>query len=105
LYFSLMIAAVVRFDISPARPADDLAAAFAASAPNYAEVAGLHRKHFLLDPSGAMGGGVYLWESRQAAEAMYTESWADRLEGKFGGRPIVEYFDVPASVDGPVPIT
>jgi hypothetical protein len=103
VYFSLMIAAVVRFAISPARPAEELAVAFAASAPNYAEVAGLHRKHFLLDPSGAMGGGVYLWESLEAAEAMYTEAWADRLEGKFGGRPVVDYYEVPASVDGPAP--
>jgi Putative mono-oxygenase ydhR len=103
-YGSSMIIAVVRFVISPARPADELAASFAASAPNYAEVDGLHRKHFLLDPSGEMGGGVYLWDSREAAATMYTEAWAHRLEAKFGGRPTVEYFDVPASVEGPVPI-
>lgn len=95
-----MIVAVVRFSIDPPLPPAELAAAFEASAPRYQGVPGLARKHFLMEPDGSMGGGVYLWESREAAEAMYTDEWATRIESKYGARPSIDYFDSPVTVEG-----
>ena len=48
---------------------------FEASAPNYQNVDGLRRKHFLLSDDGRTAGGVYLWDSREQAEALYDEAW------------------------------
>lgn len=93
-----MIVAVVRFPMDPSTPADAVRASFEASAPAYQSVPGLARKHFLHAADGTEGGGVYLWESREAAEAWYTEAWIERVTQKFGA-PVIDYFESPVTVD------
>lgn len=70
-----MITAIVRFrlpeTISRAKALD----IFRGSAPSYRDVPGLVRKYYLLGEDGRTAGGVYLWESRVAAEAAYDEAW------------------------------
>ena len=83
-----MIVAVVRFPLDPPLSSVDAAAMFEASAPKYQNVPGLLRKHYLLGDEGRVGGGVYLWESRDAAEALYDEAWRTGLESRYGHPPI-----------------
>jgi hypothetical protein len=59
---------------------------------------GLLKKYYLSNEAGG-SGGVYLWESKEAAEAWYTPEWADRLENTYGARPTVTYFDSFVQVD------
>jgi heme-degrading monooxygenase HmoA len=99
MYRDGVIVAIVRFPIDPALPADDVRAMFEASAPAYQKLPGLLRKHYLRAEDGASAGGVYLWESRAAAEAVYDAAWRSRLTEKYGAPPIVEYFESPVSVD------
>jgi hypothetical protein len=99
-----MIVAIVRFHLDPAMPVDEAAKAFEASAPSYQHVPGLLRKHYLIAPDGSVGGGIYLWESRAAAEALYDDAWHERLTQRYGQPPQVEYFESPVTVD-PTSIT
>ena len=99
-----MIVAVVRFHLDPPMTLDQAAKAFEASAPSYQSVPGLLRKHYLIAPDGSVGGGVYLWETREAAEALYDAAWRARLTERYGEPPQVEYFESPVSVD-PTAIT
>jgi hypothetical protein len=46
------------------------------AAPDFRKPAGLLSKQFLLAEDGQGGGGVYLWESRQAAEAFSAAGFA-----------------------------
>lgn len=94
-----MIVAVVRFPLDPPLSSADAEAAFEASAPNYQNVPGLLRKHYLLGDGGHIGGGVYLWESRAAAEALYDDAWRARLEERYGHAPTVEYYESAVTVD------
>jgi hypothetical protein len=94
-----MIIAIVRFPINPAMSVDEATASYTASAPSYQMLAGLIRKHYLLGEGGTVGGGVYLWESRAAAEAVYNEAWSERLSARFGTAPTIEYFENPVTVD------
>ncbi len=94
-----MFVVVVRFPIDPSQPAEAVRRAFEASAPAYQSVPGLVRKHFLRAEDGSQGGGVYLWESREPADAWYTDAWRERLTRKFGAAPVVEFFDSPVTVD------
>ncbi|MGH9134452.1 MAG: YdhR family protein [Ilumatobacteraceae bacterium] len=94
-----MIVAVVRFPLDPPLSPPDAAAAFEASAPSYQNVPGLMRKHYLLGEGGNVGGGVYLWESRAAAEALYDDAWSARIEARYGQAPVVEYFESAVTVD------
>jgi heme-degrading monooxygenase HmoA len=94
-----VIVAVVRFPMDPSQPADAVRSSFEASAPAYQSITGLLRKHFLRAEDGSEGGGVYLWDSRAAAEAWYTDAWRERLTQKFGAAPAIEYFESPVTVD------
>jgi hypothetical protein len=94
-----VIVAIVRFPLDPPLPAGDARAMFEAGAPAYQKLPGLLRKHYLRAEDGATAGGVYLWESRAAAEAVYDDDWFARLTAKYGAPPTVEYFESPVTVD------
>jgi hypothetical protein len=70
-----------------------------ASDPNYQNVDGLRRKHFLLSDDGRTAGGVYLWDSRQQAEALYDQAWRTRVAARYGSEPSVTYYDSQVTVD------
>ena len=72
---------------------------FLSTAPKYQGVKSLLRKHYMLSQDGATAGGTYLWNSRQEAEAMYTDSWRAFVREKYGTDAIVTYFESPVTVD------
>ena len=94
-----MIVAIVRFPLPAGMTAEQTRASFEASASSYQGLPGLQRKYYLRSEDGTEGGGVYLWESRAAAEAVYDEAWRARLTERFGAEPRVEYLDCPVVVD------
>ena len=94
-----MIVAVVNFDLPAPLSTDEARALFEASAPSYQTVDGLLRKHCLLADDGRSAGGVYLWESRAKAEALYDQNWRDRLTARYGSPPRISYFDSQVTVD------
>ena len=65
---------------------------FAGTAPKYRDVPGLIRKYYLLSEDGGTAGGVYLWETREAAEAMYNREWYAFIEEKYGRSNITSLF-------------
>ena len=79
--------------------ADDARSMFEASAPSYQNLAGLQRKHYLRGEDGSVAGGVYLWDSREAAEAVYDAAWRERLTQKYGAPPTIEYYESPVTVE------
>ena len=94
-----MIVAIVRFSLPQAASLADATAAYEASAPNYRHVDGLRRKHYLWGEDGRVGGGVYLWDSRAQAEALYDAAWSERLAARYGASPTVEFFESPVTVE------
>lgn len=91
-----MFIAIVQIPVSK-RSKEDAIAAGRKSAPTFVGVKGLIRKHYLNGEAG--GGGVYLWESREAAEAWYNDDWWVRMEKGFGVRPKLTYYDSDVVVD------
>ena len=69
------------------------------TAPIYRNLAtkGLIRKDYLNGEAGT--GGVYLWESREAAEAWFTEAKIAELTERFGARPRLTWYDTYVTVD------
>lgn len=72
---------------------------FLRTAPKYRGVPGLFRKVYVLHDDGVTVGGIYLWNSRSEAEAMYTESWRAFVREMYHTDPIVTYLDSPVVVD------
>lgn len=94
-----MITALTTFTLPKPITRDEARTIFLSTAPTYRGVQGLFRKVYLLSEDGVTVGGVYLWNSRAQAEAMYTESWRTFVRDKYGCDPTVTYFETPVVVD------
>ncbi|MGI9384546.1 MAG: monooxygenase [Methyloligellaceae bacterium] len=97
-----MITAIVRFRIPKDKTLDEITSIFEGTAPKYQGLDGLVRKYYLFDPEGT-GGGVYLWESREAAERVYTDEWCQMIADRYGAPPEIIYFETPVIVDNTRP--
>ena len=89
---------VVQFDL-PKRTEEQAVKGGSATAPIYRGLAekGLIRKDYLNGDSGT--GGVYLWESRQSAQAWFTEARVAELTERSGARPRLTWYDTHVTVD------
>lgn len=68
-------------------------------AERFRAIPGLIRKNFLYSEAEGKGGGVYLWESREAADACYAGVWRDNFMKAFGVEPTIVFYDTPVVVD------
>ena len=93
-----MITAIVRFRLPPGTTLETAKAMYEQSAPTYRAAQGLVRKYYLFGEDG-FGGGVYLWENREAANRQYSEEWKSRIVERFGSAPEVTYYETPVIVD------
>jgi hypothetical protein len=70
-------------------------------ADRFRTIPGLVRKNFLYSGEEGVAGGVYLWESRQAADACYAEGgpWREAITSTFGVQPQISFYETPVVVD------
>ena len=94
-----MITVFTAFTLPKPITREEARSIFLSTAPTYRGVKGLLRKIYVLSQDGGTAGGVYLWNSRPEAEAMYTESWRSFVREKYGTDPTVTYFESPVVVD------
>jgi hypothetical protein len=89
---------IVQFNL-PKRTAEQAVKGATSTAAIYRDLAakGLIRKDYLNGDEGT--GGVYLWETRAAAEAWFTEDRMADLTRRFGVRPRLTWYDTHVTVD------
>ncbi len=95
----MMITAIVQFPLPEPLTAEEATEVFRSTAPIYRGMPGLVRKIYLLSEDGRTAGGVYLWETRAAAEQAYGGEWRQRVVQRYGAEPRVSYFASPVVVD------
>jgi hypothetical protein len=94
-----MITAIATFRLPNRLTVVEAKSIFQSTAPRYQTQPGLIRKYYVLSEDGMTAGGVYLWQSRQAADALYTDAWRDFVTGKYGAPPQLVYMETPVIVD------
>jgi hypothetical protein len=95
-----MITAVVTFKLPPGITREQRVEQMKQASARFQSVPGLIRKQFLYDEARGLGGGVYLWETREAAEACYRGPWRDSVRKAAGGsEPEIAWFESPVVVD------
>ena len=94
-----MITAVVQFALPKPASLEEAARMFESTAPKYKNLPGLIRKYYLRSEDGRTAGGVYLWESKAAAEKVYNGEWKTRIKQVYGAEPSIAWFDTPVIVD------
>ena len=93
-----MITAIVRFRLPRGMTLEDAKSIYEKSVPNYEGAPGLVRKYYLFGQD-QMGGGVYLWLNREAAEKMYSPAWKNMITERYGTAPEILYYETPVIVD------
>ena len=59
----------------------------------YVGLEGLRQKIYWVDRERREAGGAYAWESREAAERVYSHEWQARAEQSFGAKPEIRYLE------------
>jgi hypothetical protein len=94
-----MIIVITRFQLPKPITRDEARRIFLSTAPTYQGVAGLVRKHYFLSQGENAVGGIYFWNSRAEADAMYTAGWKAFVREKYGTDASVTFLDCPVVVD------
>ena len=98
-----MIAALVLFENVENLSRDAAATRFNTTAPSYRGRDGLHSKAYIYAEDNRSLGGFYVFNSREDAEALYTDAWRVRVTEIYGVEPTVQYFEVPVMIENAVP--
>ena len=94
-----MITTLVQFKLPKPMTRDEAQDIFSTTAPRYRDLQGLIRKYYVISQDGGTAGGVYLWQSREDAEQLYTDDWKKFILDKYGSEPLITYFESPIIVD------
>lgn len=68
---------------------------FEVVAGNYLGVRGLVRKYFGFTDDARGVIGIYLWETKDAADAFYTDEWMAGVTERWGAAPLRQEWEVP----------
>ena len=74
----------------------------AATTPKYEGLDGLIRKYYMLGEDGDRASGLYLWESKEKAEAWYNDEWMQYMTEAWGEAPKINFSDCPIVVDNEI---
>lgn len=94
-----MITVMVQFKLPAPITREQARQTFLGTAPKYQDLPGLIRKYYILSQDGATAGGVYLWDSRESADRVYTPEWKSFVREKYGSDALLTYFECPVVVD------
>jgi hypothetical protein len=94
-----MIIAVVTFDLPPSSGRADALALYRRSAPAWAGNPDLVKKTYLFDPDRGVGGGVYHWRSRQAAQHWLGADYRRMIRERYGSEPRIALFEAVLHID------
>ena len=97
----MLTTVVVNFDITDDTSRDEVIADIQDAAGKFQGMPGLVRKNFLYDGDRRIRGGVYTWESREAAEKLHAVGgpWCQAIIDICGKAPDIQMFETPVIVD------
>ena len=97
-----MITVIAEFKLPKPMSTEQARETFLSTAPKYLGMPGLIRKYYFLASDGAKAGGIYLWQSREQADRLYTDEWKAFVRDKYGSDPTLTYLETPVVVDNVV---
>ena len=94
-----MITAIVTFKVPKEMTREKALDLFKSRAPIFQAMPGLISKQFLFDADRSVAGGVYLWESRGAADTCYQGPWKDGIRKLALSEPEITWFESPVVIN------
>jgi hypothetical protein len=94
-----MITEIVTWTMPPGITQEEATLKYRLSVPTWQANPNLFHKAFLFDAATRRGGGVYLWNSIEAAKEAHGAAFRERIRSLFGAEPEFQYFDTPIVID------
>lgn len=94
-----MYTVLVKYELPEARPREAMMEGFKAAEPMFRSAPKLIRKYFCYDEAAHTGHSVYLWESKEAAQAFFNDKFIEQFRAKFGATPELLMLDTLMVVD------
>src|SRR5262249_49847822 len=83
----MMITEIVTFPLPPGCDREGALKLYRQTAENWARNPDLVRKYYFFDPERGLGGGVYIWRSRDAAGRWHGDDYRNMVRGLYGSAP------------------
>lgn len=94
-----MIVEIVSFDLPPQTSREAAIALYNKTAPNWLANPDLVEKYYFFDAGRSLGGGVYVWRSRAAAERWHGEDYRRMIRSLYGSDPRIDVREALIHVD------
>jgi len=94
-----VIVELVTFRATPGADWDAILAEARATIPRWRANTQLARKHYLLSEDGAESAGLYIWPTREAAEAAHDAAWRAAVAQRTGAPPTIRYLNLQMLLD------
>ena len=94
-----MITEIVTFKLKDGMDRATVTADYEKSVPVWKGNPALLHKSYLFDEAKGIGGGVYLWTSKEAAQTAHGAGFVEKITGLFGSAPEFQYFDSPLYIN------
>lgn len=93
-----MVTVIVNFPLPNGMSLEEFNSRMTQSVPRYQAMPGLIRKSYIVDAKSRVGGGAYTFESREQAEACFSEAFVKAVTAAYG-KPEIRYFDTLIQID------
>ena len=94
-----MVVELVTFKAPPGADWDAILAGARATVPHWRANPELVRKHYLSSDDGRECAGLYIWPTREAAQAAHDAAWRAGVEQRTGSAPVIRYFELQMLLD------
>jgi hypothetical protein len=94
-----MYTTIVEIGLGSEAALGEAAALMEALAPTYLAAKGMRSKYFLLDDTGTVTGGVYVWGDAADAARWHDAAWRQRVLDTYGVEPRLAGFHVPVTME------
>lgn len=94
-----MITEIVHFNLPEGISRDELLSKYRTTAPAWSNNEDLIHKFYFFDENKGLGGGVYIWKTKEAALRWHGEEYQSRIREIYGSAPRMTYYDTLIVVD------
>jgi len=94
-----MVIEIVLFDLPKGTPRAEAMSLYHQSARQWIANPDLVQKYYFFDEERSLGGGVYVWRDRAAAERWHGEDYRHMVMARYGAPPRIQILDAMLHVD------
>ena len=94
-----MITEIVQFDPPQGNSREDVLNKYRQAAPTWSKNTDLLQKYYFFDETRSLGGGVYIWKTKEAALKWHSDEYKARIRDLYGSEARMTSFDTLLVVD------